>query len=180
MNAPEARPRADHDVAIIGYGPTGATLAGLLGRYGLNVAVFEKSREIYDQPRAVGFDHDAMRIFQRIGVAAALSPFIAPFRDAEYIGVDDRLIQRVRRMPPPYPLSWEPNYTCNQPGLEAELRRAVSSMPNVRVGLGQTCMRATDYGDGVRLHVRDDAGGDHQHTARYLVACDGASSAVRR
>ena len=28
-----------HDVAIIGYGPVGATLAGLLGRLGLDVVV---------------------------------------------------------------------------------------------------------------------------------------------
>src|SRR5262245_21021304 len=72
------------DVAIVGYGPTGATLAGLLGRYGLRVGVIEKTTGIYAQPRAVGFDHDAMRLFQRIGVAEALAPYVAPFRDGEY------------------------------------------------------------------------------------------------
>ena len=36
-----------YDVAIVGYGPVGATLAGLLGKLGLSVAVFEKSKEIY-------------------------------------------------------------------------------------------------------------------------------------
>jgi hypothetical protein len=49
-----------------------ATLAALLGRHGLRVCVFDKAAGIYDQPRAVGFDHDAMRLFQRIGVAESL------------------------------------------------------------------------------------------------------------
>jgi hypothetical protein len=35
-----------YDVAIVGYGPVGATLAGLLGQLDLNVAVFEKSKDI--------------------------------------------------------------------------------------------------------------------------------------
>ena len=35
------------DVAIIGYGPAGATLANLLGQYGLATVVLEKDAEIY-------------------------------------------------------------------------------------------------------------------------------------
>ena len=36
-----------HDVAIVGYGPVGATLAGLLGRLGVDVVVFDKNHAIY-------------------------------------------------------------------------------------------------------------------------------------
>lgn len=169
-----------YDVAIVGYGPAGATLAGLLGRSGLSVAVFEKAPDVYAQPRAVGFDHDAMRIFQRIGVADALGPHIAPFRDAQYFGVDGQVIQRVRHMPPPYPLTWAPNYTCDQPGVEAVLREAVGRMPNVAVALRRELVQFTDAGDHVRLEVRNDAGELETHSATCLVACDGASSPVRR
>jgi len=180
VHRPAVRPRQRHDVAIVGYGPVGATLAGLLGRYGLRVAVFERAREIYPQPRAVGFDHDAMRIFQRIGIADALAPHVAPFRDAEYYGVDGRVIQRVRRMPPPYPLTWAPNYTCDQPSVEAVLRDAVAGMANVDVALGHELVQLADAGDHVELEVRDDAGEVRRHAAAYAVACDGASSPVRR
>ncbi len=169
-----------YDVAVIGYGPVGVTLAGLLGRYGLTVAVIEKSREVFAQPRAVGFDHDAMRIFQRIGAAEALAPHIAPFRDAEYFGVGGRLIQRVRRIPPPYPLTWEPNYTCDQPGIEAVLRAAVAGFPCVDVALGCELAGLNDEGGIVRLELRADDGLASSCSAAYVVACDGASSQVRR
>jgi 3-(3-hydroxy-phenyl)propionate hydroxylase len=169
-----------YDVAIVGYGPVGATLAGLLGRSGLRVAVFEKAPEIYAQPRAVGFDHDGMRIFQRVGIAAGLEPHIAPFRDAQYFGLDGRLIQRVRHMPPPYPLTWAPNYTCDQPGVEAVLRGAIGHMANVDVALRRELADFADAGDHIRFEVRDEAGAVERHAATYLVACDGASSPVRR
>ena len=171
---------ATHDVAVIGLGPVGATLAGLLARYGFSVAVYEKSRAIYAQPRAVGFDHDAMRIFQRIGIADRLAPHIAPFRDGEYFGVGGRLIQRVRHVPPPYPLTWSPNYTCDQPGLESVLREALADYPNVEVDLGCELLACAEDGDGVALSLRDDAGRTIQRRARYVVGCDGASSPLRR
>lgn len=50
-----------YDVAIVGYGPTGATLANLLGLQGVSVAVLE--RELVLQPRAVHFDGEVMRVF---------------------------------------------------------------------------------------------------------------------
>lgn len=152
----------------------------MLGRNGLRVGVFEKSREVFAQPRAVGFDHDAMRIFQHIGVADALARHIAPFKDAEYFGTGGRLIQRVRHIPPPYPLTWAPNYTCDQPGLEAVLRGALARLATVSVGLGRELTQLNDDGERVRLEVRDDSGGVQRHSARYAVACDGASSPVRR
>ena len=58
-----------HTVAIIGYGPAGATLANLLGPYGLSVLVLEREAEIYPLPRAIHFDGDPerCRISRRAG-----------------------------------------------------------------------------------------------------------------
>ena len=93
-----------YDVAIVGYGPVGATLAGLLGKLGLDVVVFDKNFEIYPLPRAVGFDHDAMRLFQCVGVSEAIQPFLEPFREEIYLGADGRVLQHFKHMPKPYPL----------------------------------------------------------------------------
>ena len=175
-----ARPLRHFDVAIVGYGPVGATLAGLLGRQGLQVGVFEKSATIFAQPRAVGFDHDAMRIFQRIGVADQLAPHIASFRDAEYFGADGQVIQRSRHMAPPYPFTWSPNYTCDQPGVEAILRGAIGRMANVQVALEHEFIAAAEDTERVVIDVRDRHQQEHRYSAGYLVACDGASSPVRR
>lgn len=168
------------DVAVVGYGPVGVTLAGLLGREGLEVAVFEKAAGVYPQPRAVGFDHDAMRLFQRIGAADALAPHITDFRDTEFRGVDGQLIQRVQRMQPPYPYTWAPNYTCDQPGVEAVLRAVVATQERVRVHLQHELVRFVQHPDHVELTLRGPDGELHAARARYLVGCDGASSSVRR
>lgn len=175
-----AAERVDHEVAVVGYGPTGATLAGLLARSGIAVGVYDKSREVFPQPRAVGFDHDSMRIFQRVGVADALGPHIAPFRDGIYVGTEGQIIQRVHRVPQPYPLTWAPNYSCDQPGMEAVLRAELAKQGHVEVGLGCELMGFADEGDRVRLDLRRDDGSTFTRHARYLVACDGASSPVRR
>ena len=92
--------RRHFDVAVIGYGPVGATLAGLLGRAGLTVGVFDKAGAIYPQPRAVGFDHDAMRLFRRMGAPSTLAPHIADFLDSCYYGADGQLLRKVARLPP--------------------------------------------------------------------------------
>ena len=47
----------DADVVVVGFGPTGATLAGLLAQHGLGVVVFDKLPDLYPLPRAVGMDH---------------------------------------------------------------------------------------------------------------------------
>ena len=44
------------EVVIVGLGPTGATLANILGGYGINVLVLEREESIYPLPRAVHFD----------------------------------------------------------------------------------------------------------------------------
>ena len=53
------------DVILVGYGPTSAILANVLGSYGWRVDVFERMAELHDLPRAVHFDGEVMRIFQR-------------------------------------------------------------------------------------------------------------------
>ena len=58
-----------YDVAIVGYGPVGAIFANLLANYGLKIAVIERAGAIYDKPRAITLDHEALRVFQACGLA---------------------------------------------------------------------------------------------------------------
>ena len=41
---------SDIDVLVVGYGPVGATIANLLGRYGVRVLVVDKDKEIFMAP----------------------------------------------------------------------------------------------------------------------------------
>ena len=150
------------DVAVVGFGPTGAVLAGLLGRSGVSTLVLDKARTVYEKPRALALDHEAMRVLQNIGAAAEIAPHTAPFTPSEYYGVGGQLIKRLGSVAPPYPLGWTPNMVFNQPAVDAALRAKVASMPSVDVRLGE---EVTDI-DAV--------------PCRFLVGCDGASSIVRQ
>jgi 3-(3-hydroxy-phenyl)propionate hydroxylase len=176
MNA--GSPETPYDVAIIGFGPVGATLAGLLGKRGWKVAVFDKSTEIFPLPRAIGLDHEVMRIFQALGHMDALLPHTAPYRPSVYLGCDRQPILRFDIAPPPFPLAWRPNYTFNQPKLEAWLRERVTSFPNVSVTLGVTVTGIEEQPDAVRLTL--DGGDTSSVDAKFVVGCDGANSMVRR
>ena len=49
------------EIVIVGLGPTGATLANILGGYGINVVVLEREDQFTAAAR-VHFDDEAMRV----------------------------------------------------------------------------------------------------------------------
>ena len=163
------------DVAIIGFGPTGAVAAGLLGQAGLKVFVADKSSEVYDKPRALALDHEIMRIFQQLGLAEAIEEFTAPFTASEYYGVEGQLIKRLDMVPPPYPLGYTPNLVFRQPDAEAVLRRRVAALKTVELALGQEVTGIAQDTESVTLTL---AGG-RTVKAKYGIAADGASSPTR-
>ena len=73
----------DHelDVAVVGYGPVGQAVAGMLGRAGHRVEAFERFGEIYRLPRAVHIDHEIMRLLQAMGLADRLADELVPLRE---------------------------------------------------------------------------------------------------
>ena len=74
----------DCDVAIIGYGPVGATAAALLGGQGLTVAVMERMAGVYDKPRAITADHEVMRCMQFAGIGTELGAHVRPHPGTRY------------------------------------------------------------------------------------------------
>ena len=175
--------RIDYDVAVTGFGPAGAVAACLLGAQGLRVLVVDRAMEVYNQPRAFALDHEIMRVFQNIGLAETIQPFVAPFSASEHYGVDGQLIRRLTMIDPPYPLGWTPSMVFRQPPLEAALRAKAAATPGVQVSLGEELTALTQDADGVTLSLTRCAGAPAQTrnvTARYVIGCDGASSTVRR
>jgi len=169
-----------YDALIVGFGPVGATMANLLARIGLRVAVIDAERGIYDKPRALTFDHEAMRIFQACGLADRIAEFTAPHRGTHYLGVDGRVIKKFDPMPPPYPLGWSPTITFVQPELERLLRQGAADAGG-DVFLGHLGVSFTQDDEGVALTVRDAARGEERVLhARALLGCDGANSFVRK
>lgn len=166
---------AAFDVAIVGFGPSGAVAAALLGQAGHRVYVCDRSMEVYPKPRAIALDHEIMRVFQQLGVADAIAPHTEPFTDSCYHGVDGRLIRRMTMAPPPYPLAWTPSMVFTQPKVDAVIRDAVAKLPNVTVELGVELASLQQGRDIATLELADGRRID----ARWCIGCDGASSTVR-
>src|SRR5580704_14685211 len=169
-----------YDALIIGYGPVGATLAGLLARHGLRIAVVEQSAGVYDKPRAITLDHEVMRIFQACGVAHEVAPFTAPHPGTHYLGVDREIIRIYDPQPPPHPLGWVPSATFAQPVVEAVLRAGVARSGRADVLLATRALALALHDDRVDVTVRAADGSERMLAARYVVGCDGANSFVRR
>src|SRR5690349_2147449 len=145
---------APYDVLIVGYGPVGATLAALLARHGLSVAVVEQAAGVYDKPRAITLDHEVMRVFQACGVAHEVAKFTAPHPGTHYLGTDGQVIRTYDPQPPPHPLGWVPSGTFVQPEVEAVLRAGVARSGRVDVLLSTQAVALMPQADRVDVSLR--------------------------
>jgi 3-(3-hydroxy-phenyl)propionate hydroxylase len=173
--------RAPHyDVAVVGYGPVGAALANLLGKKGHSVLVLDQMREIYDKPRAINIDHEVMRVLQSVGLADAVNALSIPYAGTDFLGLDGEPIKVFEPTAPPHPLYWLPNLLFIQPEFEPILRKGVDRFANVDVLLEHCATEVwqTPEAAGVRFVDRD--GKTREAAAKYLVACDGATSRIRK
>ncbi|PPA02427.1 3-(3-hydroxyphenyl)propionate hydroxylase [Pseudomonas sp. MWU12-2312b] len=164
------------DVLVIGNGPVGATIAALLGRYGVTTLVVDKLHEIVLMPRAIALDNEALRILQLAGLSEDAfekivipevkmhSPVLGQFGRANTEGCIDGHPKLV---------------TFYQPDLERAMRGQVSRLKSVTSLGGFELESLVEEAECVVATVRDQEGNSHSVRAQYLIGADGASSRVR-
>jgi 3-(3-hydroxy-phenyl)propionate hydroxylase len=167
------------DVAIIGCGPVGALAANLLGKAGLSVAVLEKEAALHPLPRAVHLDHEMMRLFQSAGVIDRIEPDMLATDGHLHVGSDHGVIRYMGTVGKPRPFGWANDYFFYQPELEAHLRAGFVDMDNVELNLGAIFTGLVQTADGVSVSYDAD-GASGEVTARWVIACDGSRSPVRK
>ena len=171
-----AHESVETEVLIVGYGPVGAALACLLGRYGVRTLVIDKSVDILPIPRAIALDSDALRILQFVGLDAQafetveipyvrlVSPFVGEFARIDTSGTSDGHRRLV---------------TFHQPDLERALRAKAAEFESVRLRCPSELLELHEVEQGVRAVIRDGDGQTQTVRARFAVGADGAASLVR-
>lgn len=170
---------SDYDVAIVGYGPTGMTLAALLGRLGHRVIVLERYAGLYNLPRAACFDDEIMRVFQKFGLAEKISRGARPQYEYDWVNSAGKLLLKLE-YEKIAPGGWAALYMMFQPHIEAVLDSYNKSLPTVEVRQGVTVsdlVQESEFAtlcgigqDGQRVSVR----------ARFVVGADGGNGFMRK
>jgi len=171
----------EFDVAIVGYGPVGATLANLLVQQGLRVAVLEREGDVYHLARAGHLDAEVMRVLQSIGVADEFEPDTGQTTAMRFVDADGKLLMEWKRGGERGPNGWVSDYMFYQPTLEGHMRKRLADAPGFKQYLMHDVYEIESDADGVTVRAEDVVSNQLVSLrARYVVGCDGARSLVRR
>lgn len=169
----------DYDVAIVGYGPTGMTLAALLGQCGHRVVVLERYTGLYNLPRAACFDDEIMRTFQKLGIVDKVSLGAVVQRDYDWVNADGVTLVELKYADPG-PGGWAALYMMFQPHVEAVLDRHIKALPTVEVRQGFTVSELEQDDGSVTLRGSGTDGELKTVRARYAIGADGGSGFMRQ
>jgi 2-polyprenyl-6-methoxyphenol hydroxylase-like FAD-dependent oxidoreductase len=182
------------DVLVVGAGPVGLTLAIDLGRRGVRCTLIEQKAAPEFLPKMERCNARTMEIFRRMGLAERVRagglPADVPMDVYIILAMNEPPLVRL-----PYPsvaearaqiaactdgsMPLEPYQLISQYTIEPLLKAEAESLPNVTVRYGCEFVSLSQDDDGAVATVHD-AGSDRQIRARYIVGCDGGSSAVRK
>lgn len=162
------------DVVIVGAGPSGLTLANILGLQGVRTLVAEERDTLIDYPRGVGLDDEALRTFQSIGLVDRVLPHTVPNQILRFFDGKRRLLAEMA--PPDARFGWPKRNGFVQPMVDAELFAGLDRFDHVDVQFGRGMQTCREDADGVTVELSGGA----RVRARYVVGCDGGRSATRR
>jgi 3-(3-hydroxy-phenyl)propionate hydroxylase len=169
------------DVAVVGAGPTGVTVATLLAQYGVDCVVLDRWADVYPQPRAVHMDDEICRIMGRLGIAEEFLAISRPARGLRLLDPARRTLAEFRRDDTCGVHGYPQANMFDQPELEALLRRNLKRFPKAELIGNAEVTDISQTVDGrhrVSFTDRTD-GSEHGMDATYILGCDGANSIVR-
>jgi 2-polyprenyl-6-methoxyphenol hydroxylase-like FAD-dependent oxidoreductase/sugar lactone lactonase YvrE len=179
------------DVVIIGFGPGGQALAGLLARKGWKVLAAERYPSLFNLARAGHVDHEALRIVQSVTDPRDYLAKLWEVR-GDYVWLNAKgetiMLQPEHHTTENAVSGYYSDFSQWQPDLESTLDRSAREA-GAEIRMGWECVgfdqtptavnveiARTEIVDGALRRTGDVA----RLSARYLVGADGAGSFVRR
>lgn len=160
---------------IVGSGPVGMTVAGLLTQQGHRVTVIDKRDNLSTLPRGIAVNQATLAVFDQLGIGVDLDPLILRvpritlYWNAQSFGQVDFGRVDVKRP-----------YFCHvtQNVLEQALYERLLRM-DVVVHRGVMLHSFAETAAGIRATCVDTSGQVRALSADLLLACDGGNSTVR-
>jgi 3-(3-hydroxy-phenyl)propionate hydroxylase len=166
-----------YPVIIVGAGPTGLTLANLLGEYGVRCLLVERNTTTVKEPRAVSIDDESLRTLQSAGVIEAVLPDVVAGYGSIYYTAGRVPFAKVE--PTDIPYGYPRRNAFRQPKLEEQLRLALRDRPSASTLFGWRLAKFIQAPGEVSVILRSVTGESREVACEYLVGCDGAASTVR-
>jgi len=163
----------DADVIVVGAGPVGLTVAGLLGQHGIDTLLVEKNSTTCTHPRAQTIDDESMRTLQALKIAKKFAESTLKAEGSQYIDADGNCFAEVG--PGPENFGFPKRSYMLQQTLEAQLFERLQQIDFVTplFGVEVSSVRQDDDGVGIQTAA------GQSFRARYLLACDGGQSPIR-
>jgi 3-(3-hydroxy-phenyl)propionate hydroxylase len=166
------------EVAILGAGPVGLTIANYLSKQGVQVTVVEQLDSLIDYPRAIGIDDESLRTIQSLGLVDQVLPHTTPNHAMRFLTPKGRCFADIQ------PLTREFGFSRRNafihPQVDNVLLEGLKQYKKTEVLFSRHLTHFSQDAEGVTLNVQTKNGSLETIRAQYLIACDGGNSYVRR
>jgi 3-(3-hydroxy-phenyl)propionate hydroxylase len=170
----------DGRVVVVGAGPVGCTAALALAQRGIPVLLLEREQTLPDDLRASTVHPSTLDLLDTIGVTERIVPLgldapVYQYRDrlsGEYVNFDLGVLRNDTRFPM--------RLQCEQFKITRVCVAMLADFPHAEVRLGVDVTDVVAGSSGVTLTVRDRNGRIDLVHAAFAIACDGASSTIRK
>lgn len=166
------------EVAILGAGPVGLTIANYLSKQGVQVTVIEQLDSLIDYPRAIGIDDESLRTIQSLGLINQVLPHTTPDHAMRFLTPKGHCFADIQ------PLTREFGFPRRnafiQPQVDQVLLQGLKKYDTAQILFSRQLKEFSQDAHGVTLKVNNKNNSEEIIQAQYLIACDGGNSIVRR
>ena len=166
------------EVAILGAGPVGLTIANYLSKQGIQVTIVEQLDTLIDYPRAIGIDDESLRTIQSLGLIEKVLPHTTPNHAMRFLTPKGRCFADIQPMTREF--GFPRRNAFIQPQVDNVLLEGLKQYKNTQVLFSRQLTEFNQDSNGVTLHIETKDKNKETIRAQYLIACDGGNSIVRR